>query len=287
MKHVLLILFIFFSLSVTAQTIVGRQIQITLNTGDFTYPTSQGLIWLPDDYNSTSQNYPLIISIPGAGESGDDINSLLHTGTMAKRIADGYNPEGTVNGVTYKYIVYTPQCPVPSSWSTPHIDSFLVQLKRQYRVDTQRVYICGFSYGTWGSWNQLKRDYFINQIAAIAIASPAPPPDNINWLDAAINEDRPVWFVACADSYDYTNMETQYSYYNDNGGHAIRSDIPTGGHSAWIQQYDPGWTGVGNESGGLNIYDWLIQYTLSGGQPRKATIFKLKNGKYTKYKYSN
>src|SRR3954463_7857988 len=71
--------------------VVGRQQQIIIATGDYTYPTSQALLWLPKCYDSNKNRYPLIIALDGVGEQGTDINLLFHTGTIAKHISDGWN----------------------------------------------------------------------------------------------------------------------------------------------------------------------------------------------------
>ncbi len=63
--------------------LVGRQQQITIATSDYTYPTSQALLWLPKSYDSSNKRFPLIIALDGVGEQGGDINLLFHTGTIA------------------------------------------------------------------------------------------------------------------------------------------------------------------------------------------------------------
>src|SRR5215472_11542920 len=60
----------------TKVTLVGRQQQITLATGDFTYPTSQALLWLPTSYDKNTNRFPLIIALDGTGEQGTNINLL-------------------------------------------------------------------------------------------------------------------------------------------------------------------------------------------------------------------
>src|SRR5690348_7342308 len=100
--------------------IVGRQQVITIKTGDYYYPTSQALLWLPIKYDKNSEwGYPLLICLGGVGQNGSsDINILLSNGTVAKRIADGWNAEAVnpVNGRNYKFIVFSPTKDEPHSW---------------------------------------------------------------------------------------------------------------------------------------------------------------------------
>jgi len=90
--------------------IVGRQKVITLKTGDYYYPTSKALLWLPNDYDkANAKGYPLLICLGGVGQNGSsDINVLLNTETVAKRIANGWNADAInpVNGKKYKFIVF-------------------------------------------------------------------------------------------------------------------------------------------------------------------------------------
>ncbi len=152
--------------------LVGRQQQITIATSDYTYPTSQALLWLPKSYDSSNKRFPLIIALDGVGEQGGDINLLFHTGTIAKHIADGWNATA-VNPVDHKlskFIVFSPQCPIPNGWgwSSPHIKTMLGILKATYRIDTTRIYITGYSAGGWGLWSCITDDSSLcKQFAAI------------------------------------------------------------------------------------------------------------------------
>lgn len=176
----------------TAKNIVGRQQVITINTGDYIYPTSKALLWLPQNYNSkSSKRYPLLISLGGIGQNGSpDINILLNTETVAKRIADGWNAEA-INPVTGKklsFIVFSPTKNEPNSWgwSANGIKVMLSELKRLYNVDSTRIYITGLSAGGWGLWSCVTDDTSLcKQFAAIGPVSSAGSdhPDKISNID--------------------------------------------------------------------------------------------------------
>lgn len=249
------------NLSQSSTGLVGRQQQITIATGDYTYPTSQALLWLPKNYEKNTHRYPIIIALDGVGEQGPDINLLLHTGTIAQHIADGWDATAVnpVTGKTCKFIVFTPQCPIPNGWgwSAPHIKTMLSILKSEYRIDTTRIYITGYSAGGWGLWSCITDDESLcKQFAAIGPVSSASAdhPENIPNVDK--------YGIACwsicgtADSFypnsvDYTNTINT----NKPPIRAKLSSLDGVGHSAWYQAYDPNWR-VNNKS----FYEWLLQY---------------------------
>jgi hypothetical protein len=242
--------------------LVGRQQQITIATGDYTYPTSQALLWLPAGYNgikSIRKKYPLIIALDGVGEQGTDIKALLHSGTIAYHISKGWDPvsKNPADGKDYSFIVFTPQCPVSWGWSAPQIKTMLASLKKTYRIDVSRVYLTGFSAGGWGLWSCMTDDVSLcQQFAAIGPVSSAAAdhPDKITNV-AKFN-------IACwnicgtADSFygnavNYTNII--------NGANpkipAILTSLKGVGHSAWNQAYDTSWR-VNKK----NFFEWALQY---------------------------
>ena len=89
----LLVLLFYFGFNAAGQTIIGRQLvdQYPISNNAKTY----GLTWLPADYNSTDKEYPLIIFLHAAGETGDNIdglNKLLRVG-LPRKIAEGWDPQ--------------------------------------------------------------------------------------------------------------------------------------------------------------------------------------------------
>src|SRR5947209_19821125 len=78
----------------SAQSVIGRQ-----NVEQFTYTPwgakTYGLTYLPSDYYSSNQNYPLIIFLHGTGEGGTGVGGLWHlvsTG-LPQIIANGWDPQ--------------------------------------------------------------------------------------------------------------------------------------------------------------------------------------------------
>ena len=241
---------------------LGRQEIITVPTGDYTYPTSQALLWLPGVYSKEDMEdvcYPLIIALDGVGENNSDINSLLHDGTLATRIANGWNPKARnpLNNRMYKFIVFTPQCPVNWGWSAPHIKTMLATLKQTYRIDTTRIYITGYSAGAWGLWSCITDDESLcSQFAAICPVSTASA-DHPDKITNVAKYGIACWNICGTADAFYTNAVNYTNIINNANPpvKAILSSLQGVGHSAWYQAYDTAW-----RDNGKNFFEWALQY---------------------------
>lgn len=244
--------------------LVGRQQVITVPTGDYFYPTSEALLWLPKDYNikkNSDEKYPLIIALNGKGSQGSDINELLSNGTIAQRIADGWNATAAnpSDKKTYSFIVFTPQCPILHSWgwSAKHIKIMLSTLKADYRIDTKRIYITGCSAGGWGLWSCITDDdELCKQFSAIGPVSSASAdhPEKISNVD---KYGIACWNICGTDDAFYKNA-VDYTNIINSDKPPIKAKL-TGlagvGHNAKLQAYDANWR-VENK----NFFEWLLQY---------------------------
>ncbi len=251
------------STSLTTAAVVGRQQVITIATEDYYYPETQALLWLPDDYNPDStQRYPLLISLGGTGQNGSsDINVLLNTETVAKRISEGWNAEAVnpVNGNTYKFIVFSPTKNEPNSWgwSASGIKVMLANLEAMYKINPKRIYITGLSSGGWGVWSCMTDDTSLcKQFAAIGPVSSAGS-DHPDKLENIAKYGIACWNI-CGTSDSFYGLAAAYTNtinINQPAIPAVLTGLEGVGHNAWAQAYDPKWT-----DNGINFYQWLLQY---------------------------
>lgn len=231
------------------ETLIGRQHQITLNTGGDP-ATSQALLWLPVDYDTSNKTYPLIISLPGTGEQGNDINLLLHSGQMAKRIADGFSPD---------FIVCTPQGPANSwGWNRPHISNFIDQLINQYRVNNGAVFLTGLSAGAWGIQQAFTDANIAKKVAAMALVSSGSTVND--GCKVIANNNISCWIICGSADAHIVDANSEKAIIKQ----ALFTSIPGVGHSAWYQAYDPNWKDAA--SGNKNLYDWFLS-TVESTQP--------------------
>jgi len=92
------------------------------------------------------EKMPLIIQLHGAGERGhgkEDL-ALVDVHGFSKHLAEN----------DYDCIFVMPQCPVDSFWAArvESIVKFVEQLKTEFDVDEDRVYLTGLSMGGFGTW---------------------------------------------------------------------------------------------------------------------------------------
>ena len=265
---------LFLLVQAAAQTTVGRQKVDQYPTTAYGTKT-YGLTWLPTDYNTTTQTYPLIIFLHGSGECGDGVSGLsrLISTALPKKIADGWNPEARnpADGKTYKFIVVSPQAPSSAQWSYSysHVRNILEDVKKRYRVDVNRIYITGLSAGGAGTWSSVTNDgAFTSTIAAITPVSSvgvnngAVERPNIPFISGKYGVK--VWAICGAEDSFY-GKDGDYINLINNGTPkptvlAVRTGIPGAGHSgaAWNTAYDPNWR---SNTFNKNMYEWFLQYS--------------------------
>lgn len=113
----------------------------------FTYGKSNSyqygcIITTPLGYSSSKNNVPLFIFLHGNSRKGDDLNLVMNQYGSVFEQKRGFKIPG---------IVLAPQC-YDGSWDYTLIDSLLEWTKKNYRIDTSRIYLLGMSMGGSGTW---------------------------------------------------------------------------------------------------------------------------------------
>lgn len=212
-------------------------------------------VHLPDDYNSTQQNYPVIVFIAGIGEVGTDPSKMLVFGP-SRFVSQGHNMQFTVNGNVEKPIVISIQ-PVSAWPSVTLVARKVDSIRLRWRVDPDRFYLTGLSMGGW-AWDSYvtANQTYANKIAAI-VAMSAPPPDviaNFQWYATGGGK----WWGFEGTS-DYRSMDKIRDTMNAYVPGSARYTQYVGGHCCWNTWYDPSW----NENG-ETIYTWMLKQSRSG-----------------------
>ncbi|HET7188290.1 MAG TPA: PHB depolymerase family esterase [Gemmatimonadaceae bacterium] len=104
-------------------------------------------VYLPAEYATGAQRWPVILFLHGAGERGAD--GLLQTNV-------GLPAAIRATPARYPAIVVIPQVPTDSLWlgtSAQAAISALDATFAEFRGDTDRVYLTGLSMGGNGTWN--------------------------------------------------------------------------------------------------------------------------------------
>ena len=163
-RRILLASAIFIAAPAAAQTgFLDRT--VTLGGESFRYQ-----VYVPADYTPGTA-WPLIVSLHGNGRQGSD--GMLQTGTdFAIHIREHRAP--------FPAIVVFPQARVGTRWFYPQMQQLvLAELDRtiaEFRVDTTRVYLHGYSMGATGSYRLAFRwpDRFAAVVVVAGRVEPGP-----------------------------------------------------------------------------------------------------------------
>ena len=274
MKKLFGFIIMMFSLIARSQT-VETSITVPYNSGGATRPA---LLYLPDDYSTTSKNYPLLVFLHGAGESKPPLSTIYNSSTAGGPsyfIERGQWPSSFINpkdGQSYKFIVLSPQA-VNTGWSTsgPELDYALKYMAANYRIDVSRIYLTGLSAGGAGTVQYTaKIDGNSNPFNPTYKAAAFVPMSEANGAD-------PSWGVTIASSNtlawgfgdpinDIHGEYTQklMNYINNAKSGLARFTSYSGGHCCWNNYYNPTYKETINGTS-MNIYQWMLQYTQGSG----------------------
>jgi predicted peptidase len=195
------------------------------------------LLFLPQEYGKNPKmRWPLILFLHGAGECGDDLDSLRLYGP-AKLVEQ--RPE-------FPFICLTPQCPEGETWieQLKTLKMLLDEVLSSYSVDLDRVYLTGFSMGGYGTWG-LAMAYPETFAAMVPICGGGM----VQWVE--ILKDIPVWAFHGADDPTVPVGESQrmVDALRSAGGQAKLTVYPGVGHDSWTETYD-----------NPELYDWFLRY---------------------------
>ena len=95
--------------------------------------------YLPEGYELSNANFPIVFFLHGVGERGNDLDLVEMHGI----------PKLIKNNKKFPFITVAPQCPFFEWWSRPEITSSLINIVEKvtqtYKVDKSRIYLTGMS----------------------------------------------------------------------------------------------------------------------------------------------
>ncbi len=195
------------------------------------------LLYLPEDYNTTQQDFPLIVFLHGIGERGTDVNQVKSNG-LPKRIEQGNQ---------FPFIVVSPQCPTQSWWTheTSAILALIDEISEAYRVDTKRIYLTGLSMGGFGTWS-------IAGVHPDRFAAIAPICGGGYTFMTPNMKNLPIWaFHGDADQVvPVEKSKEMVEAVNNVGGNAKLTIYPGVNHDSWTQTYE-------NDE----LYEWFLLHS--------------------------
>ena len=210
--------------------------------------------YLPANYESSNQRFPLVVYLPGLESKGDGIQDL--------NILIEYSlPKMLKEGKQLPALVMAPQS-TTGSWKPNEVAEYISFLSRNYRIDTTRVYITGISLGSIGTF--LTTTEFPEKITAAA-----PIGGSTSDLEMCNAVDVPIWAFHTMDDpiLDANLAITAINNLNSCNPSPVPPGkitiYPEGGHDAWTKTYDR--SGMGTEDAAydafnVDVFDWMFLF---------------------------
>jgi predicted peptidase len=195
------------------------------------------LFFLPQDYYSDKNTrWPLILFLHGMGERGTDLELVKIHGI----------PKIVKTQKDFPFISISPQCPIEYVWREKEmlqaVESLILKIIKNYRVDKTRVYVTGLSMGGRGTWAIAthRPDLFA---AAVPICGGGDP------RTAGLLRDLPFWvFHGALDEVHYPEESEKMIHALKEAGSKVRYTLyPEAYHDSWTETYD-------NPA----LYDWML-----------------------------
>ena len=196
------------------------------------------LFFLPKDYYSAEKTtWPLILFLHGMGERGDDLELVKIHGI----------PKIAEKQKDFPFIAVSPQCPTEYVWGDKKmlqaVESLILKIIKNYRIDKTRVYVTGLSMGGYGTWALAahRPDLFA---AAVPICGGGDPA-TVNVL-----KNLPIWvFHGGLDKVVLPEeSEKMVRALEKAGGKVHYTLYPEAYHDSWTETYD-------NPA----LYDWMLK----------------------------
>ncbi|MFZ6012053.1 MAG: PKD domain-containing protein [Bacteroidota bacterium] len=248
---VILLMFIF------SGTLAQQTVKITTSGTGY-------LEYLPADYGSNSNKYPVVISLHGVKERGPDTNDFSILQSSVLNVANVGLPKYVKQGKQYSFILISPQLKnCYSNWPADYVIDVLNHCKKYLRIDENRVYLTGLSLGGGGVWTT--GNAYPATFAAIApICGNRNTPSEACDI-AAVN--LPVWaFHGDADAVvNYTVTTKMINAINACSPKpnplAKVTIYPDLGHIIWDKAY--------NES---NLLSWMLSFSKGSTPSNQAPV---------------
>ena len=154
------------------------------------------LLYLPESYETTQEDLPVILYLHGKSCTGTDINMVTKYGTIT----------ALRRGVNVNAIVIAPQVEIyKNGWEPKKVMEVLNYVTKNFRVDKNRIYVFGMSMGGSGTYKVIGA-YPDKFAAAITMCGTC-------WVDVKPIAKVPLWVIHGIDdtgtpvsrSYDFVN----------------------------------------------------------------------------------
>lgn len=147
-------------------------------------PAGTGYLeYLPQDYKSNTNNYPVVISLHGIKEKGNTLADL-------EKVDNVGLPKYVKYGSQYPFILISPQLKTTMGrWTGNYVLEVINHVKNTLRIDESRIYLTGLSLGGGGVWSVATQ--YPNVFASIVVICSGY--NVVSGASAIGNADLPTW----------------------------------------------------------------------------------------------
>ena len=199
------------------------------------------LLYLPEQYQTSKETFPLILFLHGAGERGKNLEALKVHGP----------PMLVTKDKSFPFVVVSPQCPEGAWWTDSQqietLSALLDDITSRYRVDKDRIYVTGLSMGGFGTWALATQ--YPDRFAAIAPICGGGDPLLANRL-----RQLPIWvFHGEKDSVvPFKKSEEMVEALKKVGNDVRFTAYPNTDHNSWTATYN-----------NPKLFEWFLQHKRS------------------------
>ncbi|HYC85456.1 MAG TPA: PHB depolymerase family esterase, partial [Chryseosolibacter sp.] len=236
---------------------------IATNAQQIFKTTSKSVIgyleYLPEDYHTNSNKYPLVIFLHGIGERGPNTTDTTVLSQYIQNVTKHGPPKHVKNGTKFPFILISPQLKNNNStWPSSYVMEVIEHCKNYLRVDQRRIIITGLSLGGGGTW-VAAQDYPEFFAAVAPVCGGYNTPSKACGIAA---ENVPVWAFH-GDKDTVVPLSRSQTMVN-----AINACTPKPSplatltvysgvaHNAWDYAYK-----TDNSLHTPNIYEWMMSFT--------------------------
>jgi dienelactone hydrolase len=226
--------------------------------------------YLPADYNTNSNKYPIVIFLHGIGERGPNTTDQQILKDNIYKVAKLGPPMYVKNGTSFPFILISPQLKNNyGSWSSSYVMEVINHVKTYLRIDERRIYITGLSLGGGGAWVTMQ-DYPELFAAGVPVCGGYNSPSKAYKIAA---ENLPIW--ASHGSIDdvvpmsrTVNMVNAINASTPKPSPLAKLTIYTGvKHNAWSYAYR-----TDHSLHTPNVYEWMLTYTNTVNRGNKLPV---------------
>ena len=210
----------------------GRQIAVRFETQSSEKMEMDYLLFLPKDYQTAGERWPMILFLHGAGERGEDLEKVKIHGP----------PKIVESNTDFRFIVISPQSR-KFGWDVKLLEALLDDVILRYHADPDRIYLTGLSMGGFGTWALASAQP--DRFAAIVPICGGGDPKTVDRL-----AELPAWvFHGAKDKVVSPERSRQMVEALEAAGGNVRLTVyPDAGHDSWTETYD-----------NPELYRWLLE----------------------------